>query len=135
MFCILMDDFFFYWGHRLLHHPLLYSRIHKEHHEYTVTVSISAEYAHPTEYVLGNILPVFAGPKLLGSSMHLITLLVWLTFKIFRAASIHSGYSFPWSPFQATEEFHSLHHSLNTGNYATGLRVWDKLMKTEISLL
>lgn len=35
--CILsfiIEDFYFYWVHRLLHHPALYKHIHKVHHDY-----------------------------------------------------------------------------------------------------
>jgi len=55
LFFMLSEDFFFYWGHRLLHHPKLYPYIHKIHHEYNITVSLCAEYAHPFEFLVANI--------------------------------------------------------------------------------
>jgi len=55
IFFMLCEDFFFYWCHRLLHHPKLYPYIHKIHHEYNITISIAAEYAHPLEFLFGNI--------------------------------------------------------------------------------
>lgn len=42
----LVNDFVFYWSHRLLHHPRLY-KIHKKHHQYYVTTGLAAEFAHP----------------------------------------------------------------------------------------
>lgn len=41
----------FYWTHRLLHSKSLYARFHKQHHEYTGTISFAAEYAHPLEAI------------------------------------------------------------------------------------
>lgn len=34
--CVLIEDFGFYWSHRLLHHRWLYKRFHKQHHDYKV---------------------------------------------------------------------------------------------------
>lgn len=36
----------FFYSHLLMHHPLLYKRIHKIHHEWTAPVSVMANYAH-----------------------------------------------------------------------------------------
>jgi len=58
IFFMICEDFFFYWGHRLLHHPRVYPHIHKIHHEYNITISLAAEYAHPVEFLIGNIVSV-----------------------------------------------------------------------------
>lgn len=50
---LLIEEFFFYYLHRILHSPLLYKWIHKQHHEFTSPIGISALYAHPLEYILG----------------------------------------------------------------------------------
>lgn len=47
--CMQVDDFFFYWSHRALHHRLLYRRIHKKHHDFKHSITISAEWCHPLE--------------------------------------------------------------------------------------
>ena len=57
LFMMIMEDSSFYWGHRLLHTPFFYKRIHKIHHEFNNTISIAAVYAHPLEYLLGNSVP------------------------------------------------------------------------------
>ena len=58
------EDFGFYWSHKLLHvtEPLpLYQWFHKQHHEYTHTVSLTATYAHPVEYTVANHITTFMG--------------------------------------------------------------------------
>lgn len=50
----------FYATHRFLHHPYLYSRIHRIHHELKTTVGPYALLAHPLEGVLINFSPVIA---------------------------------------------------------------------------
>ena len=41
-FCMLMEDMTFHYSHKTLHHPRLYGAIHKIHHEYKETISITA---------------------------------------------------------------------------------------------
>lgn len=38
---------------RLLHHPKLYKKIHKKHHEWTAPIGVIALYCHPVEHVVG----------------------------------------------------------------------------------
>lgn len=52
LFCMLVDDTWFYWGHRLLHTKLFYKHIHKQHHRFTQPIGISALYVHQqTQYL------------------------------------------------------------------------------------
>lgn len=55
--CMQVDDFMFYWGHRLLHHKLLYKYIHKVHHEFKYTIAMGVEWAHPIEEMFANTIP------------------------------------------------------------------------------
>jgi sterol desaturase/sphingolipid hydroxylase (fatty acid hydroxylase superfamily) len=73
LFCMLCEDINFYFSHRLLHHPKLYPYIHKIHHEFYNTICIASEYAHPLEFVLGNLGPVSLGALILGPNIHVIT--------------------------------------------------------------
>ena len=43
--CRLFNDWFFYWAHRTFHMPALYAKLHKQHHSYTGTITIAAEFA------------------------------------------------------------------------------------------
>lgn len=134
-FCMLCEDFTFYWMHRLLHHPRLYAHIHKMHHTYNQTVSISAEYSHPLEFVLANLLPTAIGPMILGPKMHLVTVFAWYAVRVGETLDGHCGYEFSFSPYRlipmsGSAEYHSFHHSRNVGNYASFFSVWDTVFGT-----
>ena len=135
---MIVEDMSFYWLHRLLHHPKLYSKIHKIHHQFYSPISFSAEYSHPIEFVASNILPTMLGPLILGSHMHLATLSFWLIMRVFETIDRHCGYEFSWSPyrllpFSGSSEYHHFHHSHNVGNYSSFFYYWDTLCGTNTS--
>jgi sterol desaturase/sphingolipid hydroxylase (fatty acid hydroxylase superfamily) len=134
-FFMLVEDFLFYWHHRMLHHPKIYPYIHKIHHEYNITVSISAEYAHPLEFILGNVLPANIGPKILGSQVHFITYNLWIIVRLLESVDGHSGYEFSWSPYRllplsSSSSYHNFHHSHNVGNFGSLFTFWDSFCGT-----
>jgi methylsterol monooxygenase/4-alpha-methyl-delta7-sterol-4alpha-methyl oxidase len=139
-FCILCEDFFFYWSHRLLHQPLLYKLIHKTHHEFYNSISIACIYTHPVEFVIGNMFPLLAGPLIFKSSMHIITFVIWINIRMISTHDGHSGYDFPFSvikllPFQTSGGYHIHHHLKNIGNYASSMRIWDTIFGTNVEFL
>lgn len=134
--CIIVEDTLFYWSHRLLHVPILYKHIHKRHHEFKVLKGMPAasEFTHPIESLMGNILPVIAGPMLLNS--HIMTVFIWIMVRMFKTCDAHSGYNFPFSPFNVGFPFneasrHDFHHSMNAGSFGSFFTVWDHLCGTD----
>lgn len=133
-----LEDAWHYWGHRLLHHPLLYKRIHKQHHKYAAPFGLTAEYAHPVEVAFTGMGTV-GSPVLwcvLFGNVHLFTVMIWISLRLLQAVDSHSGYEFPWSlhkfvPFWSGADHHDDHHKYFIGNYASSFRWWDFCLGTE----
>ncbi|XP_077984819.1 fatty acid hydroxylase domain-containing protein 2-like [Glandiceps talaboti] len=104
---LVVEEIGFFYTHRLLHHPVLYKRIHKLHHEWTAPIGIVAVYSHPIEYFTSGVIVTLTGPLLMGS--HMMTSWLWLFFGLVGTCVHHSGYSFP-GPLRHTTEFHDFHH-------------------------
>ena len=92
-----MEDFGFYWGHRLLHTPWFYKKIHKVHHESVQTIGLSSVATHPIEFAIGNSIPATLGALLLPGKIHVFTLCFWIGWLLCETVDGHSGYEFPWS--------------------------------------
>mmetsp|Transcript_34768 Transcript_34768/g.87429 ORF Transcript_34768/g.87429 Transcript_34768/m.87429 type:complete len:274 (-) Transcript_34768:1135-1956(-) len=130
---LIVEDFYFYWIHRLLHHKSLYKHIHKIHHDHPAPHGIAAEYAHFVETLflgLGTVL----GPFLFAR--HLFTLWCWLAVRLFQTVEAHVGYDFPWSPrhfipFWGGALYHDYHHEKFLGNYASTFTYCDWLFGTD----
>lgn len=95
---------------RLFHHPILYARFHKIHHEWHAPVSITQLYCHPLEHFLLNSFTTTFGTMLLGDRYgnHLISFWVWLIIMKGSSAIVHSGYHLPFLP---SSQEHDYHHS------------------------
>jgi len=120
-----LEDWGFTAGHCLLHTKFLYKHVHKIHHSYTQPVGISAEYAHPLEFFLGNMVPLVGPMLLLGKSLHQFTFLAFGALRLMMATGGHSGYSFPWDatelhPFRLDSHYHDYHHSGNIDSNFSG---------------
>eukprot|EP00914_Ancora_sagittata_P028480 GHVO01056201.1.p1 GENE.GHVO01056201.1~~GHVO01056201.1.p1 ORF type:complete len:262 (-),score=21.74 GHVO01056201.1:208-993(-) len=123
--CTLIEEVFFYYGHRLFHQPMFYKRIHKMHHEWTAPIGITALYAHPVEHVLCNLLPPALGPILLGS--HVAAAWIWFAIALLSTTVSHSGYHLPFLP---SPEAHDFHHAKFVNNFGV-LGVLDRLHGTD----
>lgn len=52
---VAFGDLWFYWWHRLLHHPRLFAALHATHHEATHPVGMHALHAHPFDAIVVNL--------------------------------------------------------------------------------
>jgi len=132
-FCVFVLDFLFHMNHRLFHHPFVYKRLHKIHHEYKVSIFCATVYCHPIEMLVCNIFPSIAGPLILGKSMHVTAVTGWLIPIGVGSIVDHCGYEFTWSPFRLVPftcdyGYHVFHHSHNVGNFSTFFHFWDTIL-------
>jgi len=116
--CAILREILFYYSHRLLHLPFFYAPVHKFHHKFTAPVALAAQYAHPFEHFVSNILPLSLPPKLLN--VHIVTWWVFLALELIETTTVHSGFDFfGWAVM------HDLHHQTFRVNFGTfGLLDW-----------
>ena len=117
---ILIAEVWFYHAHIMVHHPQLYQKIHKQHHEFTNNVyALTALYCSGYEAVVCNLLSVSIGPLMLG--IRGWYLYFWIILISFNAVFSHSGMVIDW----VNNGSHDLHHASYTYNYGTiGLFDW-----------
>lgn len=107
-----IEDFYFYWVHRLLHWGAWYQYIHKIHHEFQTPIGMAAEYAHPVEtLILG--FGTMLGPFLFFD--HIFGMYFYLFWRLYQTIEHHCGYEYPWAPsrwlpFWSGAQFHDYHH-------------------------
>lgn len=139
LFCMVVEDFYFYFAHRLLHWKPLYLWIHKIHHKFPHCISFLATSAHPLEVAFCFQAAFLMGPFLLcyvlNRPMHMYTGAIWILARIGESLDGHSGYEFSFSmwrllPLSAGGYYHGFHHSHNTGNYASFYILWDTFFGT-----
>ena len=133
---LILHDTYFYWIHRLMHHPLLFRRIHRTHH-LSVTPTIWAAYS----FSIGEafLMTIFVPLVILVLPIHPIALFTFLAIMILRNAMGHSGVEFhhhDWIDSKldllTTVTHHDLHHQKFNGNYGLYFTWWDRLMGTEL---
>lgn len=133
---IIGHDAYFYWMHRLMHHPRLFKWMHLRHHRSRKPTPWTAYSFAPAEAVIeGLFTPLF----MLIVPTHQVTILIWVTHQIIRNAVGHSGFEiFPrgwvdnrWLGWITTVTHHDLHHNDVQGNYGLYFTWWDRWMGTE----
>ena len=132
---LIIDDTWFYWCHRLLHHPKIFQLVHLEHHksiDVNPFTSMSFYFAEPFLlsfwiFPVSYLFPIYA--RVLGLVQ------IW---GLLDNVKSHFGYElYPawWNKsifrFLTSSTHHNLHHNKFNGNYGVHFRIWDKLLGTE----
>ncbi len=129
---LLIDDFYFYWLHRLLHkNKYLYQKIHKIHHKASNPFPADYLYEHPLEWMAGLIGPFIAFIILGGVFFE--TIIIYLIIRVLHELDIHSGIKssiYRYIPFAGINEFHAKHHKFHNVHFASVFSFWDIIFKT-----
>jgi Delta7-sterol 5-desaturase len=132
---VVVHDAYFYWTHRLMHHPRVFRLLHRTHHR-SVTPTPWAAYSFGTGEAL---VQAGIGPLLVFTvPMHGLAFVVFMSWQIAFNVFGHCGYEiFPrwflrtWAGrLLNTPTHHALHHEKARGNYGLYFNVWDRIMGT-----
>lgn len=131
-----LHETYYYWLHRLMHHPRVYRRVHKIHHDSLITSPWTAFSFHPVEgFLEALILPLI----FVVVPMHLTVIGLQLLLMTVSAAINHLdieiypkntlGTLLGRNVIGATH--HALHHRQFRFNYGLHFTFWDKWGRTE----
>jgi sterol desaturase/sphingolipid hydroxylase (fatty acid hydroxylase superfamily) len=133
---IVAHDAYFYWTHRLMHHPRLFRRFHHTHHKSQVPTPWAAyAFAAPEALVQGAFMPLYVALV----PTHQFALFIFMAFQIVRNVMGHAGVEVHpagmarsrWLGWNNTTTHHDLHHQTGRHNFGLYFRWWDRLMGTE----
>lgn len=133
---IVGHDAYFYWAHRLMHHPRLFRFFHRRHHK-SMNPSPFTAYSFDLgeAAVMGSFVPLWM--LLVPTQWPVVGL--FMLHQIVRNTLGHSGYELmpargdgrPVFDFLTTTTHHDLHHARAGWNYGLYFTWWDRLMGTE----
>lgn len=130
-----IHDAYFYWAHRMMHHPRLYRHVHLVHHRSTNPSPWAAYAFHPLEAVVEvGIFAVF----LLFIPVHITHILLFFLMSIVYNVYGHLGWELYPKGFHKTwigrwvntSVCHNQHHRFFNGNYGLYFLFWDRWMGT-----
>ncbi|NCU04959.1 MAG: sterol desaturase family protein [Chitinophagaceae bacterium] len=132
---LLIHDTYFYWIHRLMHHPKLFRVFHLIHHKSTNPSPWAAFSFHPLEGILEVGILIVLLYIMPLTKWHL---LFFFLFQMFYNVYGHLGWELFPKNFQRTivgrwintSVTHNQHHQYFTGNYGLYFLFWDRLMGT-----
>ncbi|MDX1905436.1 MAG: sterol desaturase family protein [Bacteroidia bacterium] len=133
---LLLNDTFFYWSHRAMHHPRLYGFFHRVHHESTDPSPLTSFAFHPSEAILEGLV-AFLLPFIMP--VHIGVVIAVQVFDMLNNVLAHLGYElypqgwtrWPLLKYKTASTHHNMHHQLFDGNYGLYFTWWDKWMGTE----
>lgn len=131
----LIHDTYFYWAHRIMHHPRLFKLFHLIHHKSNNPSPWTAYAFHPLEAFLESgifILLIFIMP------IHKIHLIIFFLLMFIYNVYGHLGYELYSAGFHKTKVgrwintsvAHNMHHQYFKGNYCLYFLFWDRWMGT-----
>lgn len=123
-FFIAFTDFFIYWIHRGLHHPLIYKRLHKPHHKWIMPTPFSSHAFHPIDGFAQSfpyhLFPFIFPLQKVASVVLFVGVNIWTIL-------IHDGEYLTDNPVVNGAACHSLHHAKFEVNYGQFFTFLDRL--------
>ncbi len=135
VFVVVLHDAYFYWTHRMMHHPKLFKHFHRVHHLSNNPSPFTSLSFHPLESVIEfGIIPVLA----LIFPMHIGALAFFTVWSTFFNVFGHTGYEFapkgatthPIYKWLSTPTHHNMHHQQANYNFSLYFNWWDRWMGT-----
>ncbi len=133
---LLVQDSYYYWAHRLMHHPRLFRLMHAGHHRSRQPTPFASFAFDPAEAVVTAwLLPAMT----CFIPVHIGVVIALLVLMTVTAVMNHSGWemlpeSFVYGPIGRqliSATHHSLHHTRFDANYGLYFRLWDRIMGTD----
>ena len=130
-----LHDAYFYWIHRMMHHPKIYRKVHLIHHKSTNPSPWTAYAFHPLEALLeAGIAPLIAFTIPVYRNAFFIFMLFQIIYNVYG----HLGYELYPKNFHKTKighwvntsVAHNQHHKLFYGNFGLYTLIWDRWMGT-----
>jgi lathosterol oxidase len=139
LMALFIQETYYYWLHRAMHHPRIYRYVHRVHHDSLISSPWTSFSFHPLESVLqALIFPLV----LLVVPMHPVAIVFSLTLMTVTSVINHLDIELYPRHFErhwlgqwligATH--HSLHHKQFRYNFGLYFTCWDKWMNTESPL-
>jgi len=133
---LVVQDAYYYWLHRVMHHPALFRWTHAGHHRSRQPTAFASFSFDWSEAALNAwLLPAMA----FVIPIHPAVILTLLTLATVAAVLNHSGAEVlpPWmvkgpvGDWLITASHHSIHHTQYRKNFGLYFRFWDRLMGTD----
>ena len=133
---LFIHETYYYWVHRWMHHPRIYKKVHKVHHDSLTPTPWTAFSFHPWESLLeAIILPLI----LLVLPVNIYVLAFYLVLMTLSSVINHLDIEIYPKKFQKNwfgklfigATHHHYHHAEFNTNYGLYFTFWDKLMGTE----
>jgi sterol desaturase/sphingolipid hydroxylase (fatty acid hydroxylase superfamily) len=133
---VLAHDAYFYWAHRLMHHPRLFRRFHRRHHKsHNPSPFTAYSFDLGEAAVMGAFVPLWM--MIVPTQWEVVGL--FMLHQIVRNTLAHSGYELmpatrngrPMFDWISTTLHHDLHHAEAGYNYGFYFTFWDRWMGTE----
>jgi lathosterol oxidase len=131
----LFHDTYFYFTHRLMHHPLMFKYFHSIHHQSVYPTPFAAFSFNASEALVESFVFVVAAMLF---PIHISVLIIFTLFSLFMNVYGHLGMNI--MSVENEERFlfnlinhprhHGWHHRYHQGNFGLYLKFWDKVCGT-----